>query len=272
VTLTTVDAGQAGGLDYTHNIVEVDSSLTRHDLYDTGNCWTLDMDFFMQLYNAVPEGDLFTHEAIAHVSCVRWHQSVATSPNFYYGPGTGYFRNMAQMGLFLWSNHSDGSLDGQLTHEILYSMYGMTDENGPFTYKEGWERLPRNWWPRPQPFYLLNHLEELLRWFGWCPALASIGGNTGAVNTFTAINFDDPVSGIENLPDLLNPTNLICFVLEMVRTVSPGSMNNIYSTVLGILGKALGTLACPVIPDLTRGGEPIFSHFQSVYPGARLPQ
>ncbi|GIZ36964.1 hypothetical protein CKM354_000042800 [Cercospora kikuchii] len=259
--------GPPQGLEHTHNIVETDASMTRQDVYQYGDAWTMDVNLFFQLYDSVPYGGLFTREAIVQASCLRWHQSVLWNPNFYYGPGTGYFRNFAQMGLFLWANHSDDSLTGYLTHEILYSFYGLTGDG----YRPGWERFPENWYRRPAPFSLADHVAELFTWFGLCPALASIGGNTGSPNSFAGINIDDPVSGIANLPNLLEGNNLLCFMLQIVKMESPSFFNNIYATIFGLLSEVTSTLGCPEIPDLTRGGQPLFANLQATYPGARFP-
>lgn len=241
--------------------------MTRNDIYDTGDAWTMNIDLFMQFYNSVPYGGLFTHEAIAAASCLRWHQCEAWNPNFYYGGGTGYFRNFAQMALLLWGNHSDGSIDGYLTHEIVYSLYGVTSDPVPFTYRPGHERIPDNWYRRPEPFDLLAHLEELARWIGWCPALGSIGGNLGAPNTFAGLNLEDPMSGLWNLQGFLEGNNFFCFFLEMLKAVSPSFTNNLYATLFGIIGD----LGCPQAGGLAQGGIPLYlQHMQEIYPGARV--
>ncbi|CAK1361154.1 Aromatic peroxygenase [Cercospora beticola] len=264
--------GTPQGLEHTHNFVECDSSMTRQDVYQYGNAWTMDVNLFLQFYESVPYGGLFTREAIVRASCVRWHQSKDWNPFFYYGPGTGYFRNFAQEVIMLFGNHSDGSIDGVLTHDILYSFYGLTSDPVPFTYREGWERIPENWYRRPVPFDFLGHITELLVWFGLCPELASIGGNTGTPNSFVGVNVNDPASGIANLPNLLEGTNLLCFLLQMLKFVSPSFTNNIYASIFGLVGDVTATLGCPEIPDLTRGGEALFANLQATYPGARMAE
>ena len=262
-------AGQPQGLEHTHNLIEVDCSMTRNDIYDTGDAWTMNPALFMQFYNSVPEGGLFTHEAIAAASCLRWHQCEQWNPNFYYGLATGYFRNFAQMALTMWGNHSDGSLDGYLTHEIVYCMYGNRNDpvTGPFTYNFGWERIPDNWYRRPVPFDLLAHIEELVRWIGWCPALGSIGGNLGEPNTFTPLNLEDPVSGLQNLPGLLEGNNFFCFMMEILKAVSPSFTNNLYASLFSVIGD----LGCIQAHGLAEGGIPIyFNHMSSIYPGAKV--
>lgn len=244
--------------------------MTRNDIYDTGDAWTMNIDLFRQFYNSVPEGELFTHEAIVSASCLRWHQTVASSPNFYYGAGTGYFRNFAQMALLLWGNHSDGTLDGQLTHEIVYSLYGVTSDPEPFTYRFGHERIPDNWYRRPEPFDIAGHLQELLQWFGWCPALASIGGNLGQVNTFTPVDGDDLASGLGNASKLLEGNNFFCFILELLKVASPSFTNEIYSSLFGIIGD----LGCPQADALAGGATAdapeYVSDMKNKYPGAQV--
>ena len=70
---------------------------------------------------------------------------------------------------------------------MLFRSYGISDWPQPFTYNEGWERIPPNFYPRgtTHSFSALEFFEGVFEWVGWYPELLNIGGNMGAVNTFT---------------------------------------------------------------------------------------
>ncbi|KXT05936.1 hypothetical protein AC578_298 [Pseudocercospora eumusae] len=251
--------GQPQGIDYSHNLIEADSSATRHDLYETGDAWTVDIGLFKQMYYSVPEGQLITAHDMARYKVLRFKQSIATNKFFYHGPYTGGIASNAGY-LFaarLFANHSGATAEGELTHEILKSIFGVVDYPHPFTYNFGWERIPYNWYRRAGDYSLIELNLDLVQFLLWYPETHSIGGNTGKVNSFAGIDFSDPVSGILNLPNFLLGNNLICFALEIVKLVSPNYLNNIYATLFGTLGNIGSGLGCPVIPDLTHGGVPI---------------
>ncbi|KXT17383.1 hypothetical protein AC579_3877 [Pseudocercospora musae] len=263
--------GQPQGIDYSHNLIEADSSATRHDLYETGDAWTVDIELFKQMYYSVPEGQLITAHDMARYKALRFKQSIATNKFFYHGPYTGAIASNAGY-LFaarLFANHSGATAEGELTHDILKSIFGVVDYPHPFTYNFGWERIPYNWYRRAGDYSLIELNLDLVQFLLWYPETHSIGGNTGEVNSFAGIDFSDPVSGILNLPNFLLGNNLICFALEVVKLVSPTYSNNIYATLFGTLGNIGSGLGCPVIPDLTHGGVPIGQYMQQTYPGAK---
>lgn len=81
--------GTPRGLDGSHNIIEADSSNTRDDLYVTGNNYALDMTLFQSWMNMADANGVFTMESTAKRAANRFQESIATNPNFYYGPFTG---------------------------------------------------------------------------------------------------------------------------------------------------------------------------------------
>ncbi|KXS98325.1 hypothetical protein AC578_6853 [Pseudocercospora eumusae] len=263
--------GQPQGLDYAHNFVEADCSLTRNDLFDTGDSWTLDINLFQRLYYSVPEGYPFTFYDMAHIAARRFHECIATSPNFYFGPVAGLVvANAAKIfAARIFANYSDPyHPEGVLTHQILKSFFGVVDWPRPFTYNYGCERIPENWTRRPGAYGLLEFNVDLIEWIGWFPELGSIGGNMGAVNTFAGIRLDDPASGISNLPKLLEGNNLICIALELMKTASPSFANNLFKTLFDLVGTTIQSIGCPQIGALERGGVPLTQNLQSIYPGA----
>ena len=50
----------------------------------------------------------------------------------------------------LFANHSAERPEGRLDQETLKSFFAITGSGpGHFTYKEGWEKIPDNWYRRP---------------------------------------------------------------------------------------------------------------------------
>jgi hypothetical protein len=146
---------------------------------------------------------------------------------------------------------------------------------GQLEWKRGWERIPANWYKIPLDYGLISLNVDLLYLFARHPKLMSIGGNTGTVNTFTGVDFADLVGGVANVPTLLEGNNLICFLLEIVKTVAPNILSSIFKTLEGpldflstVLTAPLLDLACPAFDELTTGGTNILESLQTQLPGA----
>jgi len=58
----------------------------------------MNMEYFMDLYNMQKDAEVphYTLDVFLDHALVRFNQSIATNPNFYYGPWSGWFvRNAA---------------------------------------------------------------------------------------------------------------------------------------------------------------------------------
>lgn len=84
----------------------------------------------------------------------------------------------------------------------------------------------------PLDYGLLQLNLDTVDWILKFPELASIGGNTGTVNSFAGVELTDLTSGVLNLPKLLESNNLLCFVLEIVKLASPTYLSNLYATLV----------------------------------------
>lgn len=121
--------GTPRGLFGSHNIIEGDSSNTRNDLYATDDSWTLDLDLFEAWYNMsdTVEGD-YNMDLMAERANIRFQDTKATNPDFYYGPFTGLIARNAGY-LFsarMFANHSTAHPDGVLStflHDIPKSRF-----------------------------------------------------------------------------------------------------------------------------------------------------
>lgn len=147
-------------------------------------------------------------------------------------------------------------------------------DDGKLEYKRGWERIPENWYKIPVDYGLVQLNLDLVEWFLRYPQLASIGGNTGTVNSFTPLDLSDLSGGLLNVQTLLEGNNLICFALQVVKTVSPNSLSNLFKTLavpLSLLTEALGAavtdLTCPPFGDLAYGGQPLWDAIIKGYSG-----
>lgn len=143
------------------------------------------MNLFKELYYSVPEGQIFTLESMSASAARRFHESIAGNSFYFYGLYTGVLASNAACvfaNRFL-ANYSNGP-EGELTHNVLYSFYALSDDPEPFTYKAGWERIPDEWVSSPAPIGLVEFNTDIVQMMLYQPELLTIGGNMGEVNTF----------------------------------------------------------------------------------------
>lgn len=76
---------------------------------------------FTELYNMVPEGQAFGADVMAKYASRRFDESVATNPDFYYGPFTGWIARNAGyfFTLRLFANYSSEQPEGYLSELVL---------------------------------------------------------------------------------------------------------------------------------------------------------
>ncbi|RDW64410.1 uncharacterized protein DSM5745_09821 [Aspergillus mulundensis] len=186
--------GEPQGLNGSHNLIESDSSNTRDGLYVTGDASTMNETLFMEWYDSFDEDGTFSMDVMAARAARRFEESKASNPDFFYGPVTGLFARNAgyAFNVRLLGNYS-GVEGGQvLTKNIARSFYGMSGTNkAGLSYEKGHERIPENWHRRPVDYGLLDLNVDLLGWAMKYPELASIGGNTGTINSFTGVDLSN---------------------------------------------------------------------------------
>lgn len=137
------------------------------------------MDKFMEWYNMAENGT-FSMDLMAKRAKIRMDQSKQTNPNFYYGPVTGliarnagyifpgrFFRNHSRENpegvlskftiiLFTTSVRLCGLTNSETAKEIVRNFFAVYGEEGNLTYKEGWERIPENWYRMPVDYGLVQ--------------------------------------------------------------------------------------------------------------------
>lgn len=152
------------------------------------------MGKFMSWYN-MAINDTFDMDLMAKRAAIRFDESVQTNPNFYYGPVTGLIaRNAGYIfSARMFRNHSQENPEGVLSK--LYStldsrlvlsnfcanflsakshirnFYGIYGEEGNLTYREGWERIPENWYKTPVDYGLIQLNLDTIDWILKYPQL-----------------------------------------------------------------------------------------------------
>lgn len=271
--------GTPRGLQGSHNWIESDSSLTRNDLYVTGNAWTMNTTLFWDIHDRADSNGVISLDLLAAQAARRFEYSKAHNPNFYYGPVTGMIaRNAGYLFLGnLLANHTSEKPLGMLTQEVFRSFFAVFDDGkGGYEYKEGHETIPQNWYRRVAPYGLVELNLDTVDWILQHPELGSIGGNTGTVNSFTGLDLSNVTGGVVNAATLLKGNNLLCFSFEVLKTFLPNSLSPLLSTLavpINMVENALSapilSLACPAWKDLTLGGEPLWDGIQDTFPGAK---
>ncbi|KAF1933715.1 Cloroperoxidase [Didymella exigua CBS 183.55] len=270
--------GDPRGLQGSHNWIESDSSLTRDDLYVTGDAWTMNMTLFRDIYGRADENGVISMDLLAEQAARRWQYSVSHNPNFYYGPVTGMIsRNAGYMFLGrLLSNHTEEYPDGVLSQEVLKSFFAVyEDAQGNLEYRQGHETFPENWFRRSSEYGLIPLNVDIISWVMKHPELGSIGGNTGNVNSFSGLDLRNMTGGLVTSASLLEGNNLLCFAFELLKTFLPNSLSPLLATLAGpinmvtdVLATSTISLACPAWQDLIKGGEPLWDVIQHKFPGA----
>ncbi|KAE8130826.1 hypothetical protein BDV38DRAFT_276460 [Aspergillus pseudotamarii] len=175
-------------------------------------------------------------------------QTKQTNPEFYYGPVTGLIaRNAAK--------------------EIVRNFLVI---HGNFTYREGWERIPENWYKAPVDYGLVQLNLDTLDW------LLNIGGNTRNINSFIGVNSSGATGGAFNLTTLLEENNLLCFAFEVLKFLSPNALAGLYKALsipLDMINDAISApllnFSCPAFKDMQIGGKPFWEAIQNDFPGLR---
>lgn len=271
--------GTPQGISGSHNKYEADVSPTRGDLYEYGNDWLARPEQFAELY--AYQGNVSNTESNYNLLYLQEHRSkqfdhsIANNPYFFNAPFSGVAVQPAAY-TFIYrfmGNKSAEHPDGQLTQDVLKSFFSMTgpDSNGNFTYVEGYERIPDNWYKRSPtispytiPFFMLDLVQEALVY----PKFLDIGGNTGKVNTFTGVDIANLTGGVYNAKTL-TPQNAMCLAFQSVVQFAPDILSPLFSDItkpMNLLTSAVSNatasfpFSCPKLSTIDK------SQF-NIYPG-----
>lgn len=101
--------GEPQGIGRSHNLIESDASLTRDDLYLTGDASTMNMTKFLRLFDrANPETNVISIDEVVQHSVEGLQDCIANNPYCWYGPYTGMIARNAGVAFTvrLLANHS----------------------------------------------------------------------------------------------------------------------------------------------------------------------
>lgn len=149
------------------------------------------------------------------------------------------------------SNHSAKYPNGILDKETLKSFFAITEHaDGSLTWTPGYERIPDNWYRRPlgevNAYSPASFALDFQKLAAAVPEAASVGGNTGTVNSFAGVDLGDITGGAYHTADLLNPTKFVCFFYQLTLAVIPDFLR---SEALGTsLATALNLLHSKIDP------------------------
>jgi hypothetical protein len=268
--------GTPQGISGSHNKYEADVSPSRPDLYEYGNDYKFIMPQFQQMFDLQPDAATANYDlsVLTPFRAARFQQSISQNPYFFNGPFSGVLVQPAAFTFIyrVMGNTSAEYPEGRLDQEVLKSFFSVTGESGNFTWTEGYERIPDNWYKRAIgdeytiPFFLTDVLAAAAEY----PQFLDIGGNTGTVNSFTGVDITNLTGGVFNGATLAQGNNLECFVFQAVVQAAPDMLEGTELTLLNQLttqidkaaNNALAGVTCPQLQTLQT------SQF-SAYPGAK---
>lgn len=242
------------GISGSHNKYEADASPTRPDLYEAGNDYKTVVAQFQQLIDASPGS--VTMESLTSFRSQRFDTQIANNPYFFNGPFTGVVVQPAAY-TFIYrfmANHSAEHPTGYLSYDVIKDWFGISGESGSYTAKQGWERIPADWYKRPieYPYDTDYYAADLVNAAALHPKFLNIGGNTGKVNTFTGVDVTDLSGGLYNAQTLAQGNNAACFGYQFAAQAKP----DVALAALNKLDDALGTisskLSCPQLSKIDK--------------------
>ena len=130
------------------------------------------------------------------------------------------------------------------------------DENGEFTSKHGYERIPDNWYRRTigDDYTIAFFLGDVVQEAAVYPKFLSLGGNVNGTNTFVGVDVGDLTKSVYNAKDLLDTKNFACFTFQLLSQDGPDLLMGLYTTVFDAVDKlttAIANITAPFsCPDL----------------------
>ncbi|KAL6705176.1 hypothetical protein ACN47E_007281 [Coniothyrium glycines] len=240
--------GREPGLN-AHNKFEGDTSLTRRDFFlNNGDAFTFQGDMFADMYRVANEtsAGLFDRTAIAAYRSTRYDESLATNPNFYFGPKSLLLYGAAS---FIYQVFPVLGPAGPADFSTVAAFYGAVP-NAAGSYDHVPERIPRNWVNRRTAYGLLEIGEEIRYQYSYAPKL--FGGNVGAGN-FLALNTTFGIIANGTVPGDATAADFACLLYQLATENVPGTVGNeaalpldVLAWVLTQLNPVFGNLGCPL--------------------------
>lgn len=208
---------------------EADVSPTRGDLYLFGDDYKVQInqftDFYSQQASLPDDQQNFDIGQQTSFRVKQFKRSIENNPYFFNNFFSGL---LVQPAAFTFqyrfmANHSAEYPAGRLSGSNLKSWFGISGDYPNFTVKQGYERIPDNWYRRAfgDEYTIPFFLEDVVAMAVEHPQFLDFGGNTKGVNTFTGLDLEDLTGGAFNAKNLLDPATLSCFFYNTILQQSP---------------------------------------------------
>ena len=200
-------------------------SLTRKD-YDIngGDDYTFDQTLFNLMASTASNN--FNTAGLANYKFLRYNQSVADNPNFYFGP-----KGLALYGAaaFLYQLFPSLGPEGSPNLATIGSFFG--------SGQGGKEKFPSGWKNRRTSHTNQEFGNDMLNVYSPHPVL--LGGNVGK-NNFNAMGSFGTL--IKNGKVSLNPDDAKCFLYQLATENVPNSLTGVLTLPLNVLNYNVGKL------------------------------
>jgi len=176
-----------------------------------------------------------------------FEKSKTENPQFFYAPfvvviaSTGGFTFPPRM----MSNKSAEYPDnGILDKEVLKYFFSISGPDDNLTYTYGYEQIPANFCKRAigNEYTASLFFEDLINFSKNFPEMISIGGNTGTVDSYAALDLGNLTGGVYNGATLLEGNNLPCFLFSSLLAAAPDVLKGGYSDISQPMGTLLGSV------------------------------
>ena len=255
--------GEPQGISGSHNKYEGDASPTRGDLYVYGNDYDLVLSRFQRLYDAGKAKNEYDLQLLTDLRHVSFQESLNTNPYFFNAPFAGVIAQPAAWSFIyrFMANKSAEHLSGRLDGEVLKSFFAITGEDGNFVYNRGHERIPDNWYTRNVlDDYNIPYLElDTIKMANQYPEFASIGGNTGTVNSFVGVDPANLTGRLFDAGTLLKGNNLFCYAMQLLIQGTPDILSGLFTDTnaaedkLGsVINAETDSLGCPKLNNIDK--------------------
>ena len=180
----------------------------------------------------------FTRDNLALYRFQRYQQSLASNPNFYFGPKSLLLYGAASFLYELFSSFGNAGVPDLAT---ISSFFGAESDG-----KGGWrfnnrERIPPNWYNRKTPYTDTDVAVEIVALYLEYPVL--FGGNTGK-GSFDTVSF----GAIEGGKLEATTANVLCLIYQLAVDDVPSSLSGVLELPLQVVAWAAGKLN-PVFKD-----------------------
>lgn len=219
---TVPGLGTPTGILGTHNRYEGDASPVRGDAYlNNGNVGAFQMRSWERMYGRAEEYTMDNLAAPQSDYVTRW--SINNNPYAFWAPFAGLVPPAAHNFIInFMSNRSAENPGGVLDRNTLKQFFSVTgDSPGNFKWTPGHERIPENWYKRPNAnaySIALVNADTVVN-NAMYPGIVRFGGNVGKTNSFTGVEVGDITNGAMNAETLLQGDNLSCFMFQAAQSV-----------------------------------------------------